>query len=125
MEQHLGLIISLLSLLVSALLAYSYLQIRLSLAEQILQVLNGRYLKKDLADMQFKSVEEHIKTANTSVEAKVEALGSALHREVASISKGLASLNENGCMAFRTHGLEAPGRKGHPSRRGEESSDDI
>lgn len=49
-------IISILSLVVSGILAYSYLQIRLGLAEQILQVLNGRYLKKEVADEKFKAM---------------------------------------------------------------------
>lgn len=58
MEQHIGLIVSLISLIVSGIMAYSYLQIRLSLAEQILQVLNGRYLSRVVADERFKAMEK-------------------------------------------------------------------
>lgn len=92
MEQNIGLIVSLLSLIVSGVLAYSYLQIRLSLAEQILQVLNGRYLKRDIADERFKAV--------TRLEKKVE----TLERE-------LQSLRRHGCDGRRAARACAPPRE--------------
>lgn len=102
MMDNLGIIASLVSLVISGILAYSYVQIRLSLAENILQVLNGRYMKRDMGDLQLKRLEEiHTQAAQANEKALAE------------IQRELRAIKEHGCDVFRHTGR-------HTHRMGEE-----
>jgi len=67
-------ILSLLSLAISALLAYVYLQIRLNLSETIVRILNGRYLRTDVSELKFRRIEEMLTELRNHLDVEMDGL---------------------------------------------------
>jgi len=74
-------ILSLASLAISAILAYVYVQIRLNLAETIVRILNGRYLRTDVSELKFRRVEELLIDLRTHIDAELEKINRRLDEE--------------------------------------------
>lgn len=114
--KNMELIVSLISLIISGILAYSYLQIRLSLAETILQVLNGRYMKRDVGDIQMKRLEE-MQVANFKrLEEIQQGDMKSMKEALSTMQKDIKEMKDGGCDLFRHGG-------GHAHEVGRNSKD--
>jgi FtsZ-binding cell division protein ZapB len=74
-------ILSLASLSISAILAYVYVQIRLNLAETIVRILNGRYLRTDVSELKFRRVEELLVDLRAHIDSELEKINNRLDDE--------------------------------------------